>query len=34
MAVYAAVAGAQPDTGFDPDLPLTPCRYRAEPHLL
>ena len=33
MDVYAAVAGAAPDA-FDPVLPMTPCRFRAEPHLL
>ncbi len=34
MAVYADVVHRRPDTGFDPVLPVTPCRYRAEPHLL
>ena len=34
MDVYARVAREVPDTAFDPDLPLTPCRFRAEPHLL
>ena len=34
MAVYAGLAGRVPDTDFPPDLPLTPCRFRAEPHLL
>ncbi len=33
MDVYAAVAG-QPPRAFDPVLPVTPCRFRAEPHLL
>ena len=34
MAVYAAVAGEAPSPAFDPLLPLTPCRFRHEPHLL
>jgi len=34
MAIYAYVAGTKPDTTFSPDLPLTDCRFRAEPHLL
>ena len=34
MDVYAAVAGHAPDAAFDPALPITPCRFRAEPHLL
>ena len=34
MSVYEQLAGTTPDTAFDPDLPLTPCRFRAEPHLL
>lgn len=34
MDVYAAVAGAAPDTAYDPALPIVPCRFRAEPHLL
>ncbi len=34
MEVYAGVVDQRPDTGFAPDLPMTPCRYRAEPHLL
>ena len=34
MDVYDEVAGASPDTTFDPNLPMTPCRFRAEPHLL
>ena len=33
MDVYAAVAGRAPQP-FDPALPITPCRFRAEPHLL
>ena len=34
MAVYASVVRERPDTRFSPDLPMTPCKYRAEPHLL
>ena len=34
MGVYAAVAGQAPDLSWSPDLPLLPCRFRAEPHLL
>ena len=33
MDVYEAVRG-KPQRTFDTDLPVTPCRYRAEPHLL
>ena len=32
--VYHGLVGARPDLTFPPDLPLTPCRFRAEPHLL
>ena len=34
MGVYARVAGTAPDLDWSPDLPLAPCRFRAEPHLL
>ncbi len=34
MGIYAQLAGTRPDAGFDADLPLTPCRFRAEPALL
>ena len=34
MAVYEVLAGTRPDTSFEPALPMTPCRFRAEPHLL
>jgi glycosyltransferase involved in cell wall biosynthesis len=34
MAIYEQLAGSQPNTAFDPDLPITACRFRAEPHLL
>jgi glycosyltransferase involved in cell wall biosynthesis len=33
MDVYADLQG-RPQPRFDTDLPLTPCRFRAEPHLL
>jgi glycosyltransferase involved in cell wall biosynthesis len=33
MGVYADLIG-QPQAAFDTVLPLTPCRFRAEPHLL
>ena len=31
---YRKLAGTLPNGDFDPELPLTPCRFRAEPHLL
>ena len=34
MDVYAQVARAPVDTAFEAALPVTPCRFRAEPHLL
>ena len=34
MGVYAEVAGTRPDLDWSPELPVTPCRFRAEPHLL
>ena len=34
MDVYARVQGSAPDLAWDPHLPMTPCRFRAEPHLL
>ena len=34
MDVYAEVAGQAPDLAWSPDLPILPCRFRAEPHLL
>ncbi len=34
MDVYAATAGRQPDLDWPTDLPASPCRFRAEPHLL
>ncbi len=34
MRVYAEIVRDPPDTGFDPELPRSECRYRAAPHLL
>ena len=34
MAIYDRLRGTAPDLAFDPELPRTPCRFRAEPHLL
>ena len=34
MDIYAAVSRHPPDLAFDTALPITPCRFRAEPHLL
>jgi len=34
MGVYARLHGTAPDLAWDPALPMTPCRFRAEPHLL
>ena len=34
MAVYAALAGTTPDRDWPAELPVTPCRFRSEPHLL
>lgn len=34
VGIYERLAGTSPDVTFSPDLPLTPCRFRAEPHLL
>lgn len=34
MQVYGELAGGAPDTDFPTDLPMTECRFRAEPHLL
>lgn len=34
MDVYAAVNGQAPDLTWPAELPVTPCRFRAEPHLL
>ena len=32
--VYDALRGTAPDLDWSPDLPMTPCKYRAAPHLL
>ena len=34
QSVYADVVRAGPKPSIDPLLPVTPCRFRAEPHLL
>ena len=34
MDVYASLAGTAPDHDWSIELPVTPCRFRAEPHLL
>ena len=34
MAVYAGLLGTAPDRAWRMDLPVTACRFRAEPHLL
>jgi glycogen synthase len=34
MESYACVVRAGPGAAIDPVLPMTPCRFRAEPHLL
>jgi glycosyltransferase involved in cell wall biosynthesis len=34
VQVYEQVAQLAPDLDFPADLPFTPCRFRAEPHLL
>jgi glycosyltransferase involved in cell wall biosynthesis len=34
MATYEDLRHGTPDVGFDPALPMEPCRFRAAPHLL
>ena len=34
MNIYQAKRGTEPDLDWPETLPLTPCRFRAEPHLL
>lgn len=34
VGVYDRLAGTTPDRNIDPVLPIAPCRFRAEPHLL
>jgi len=34
MQVYASLAGTEPDLDWPVDLPVLPCRFRLEPHLL
>ncbi len=32
--IYADLRGSQPDNRWPEELPVAPCRFRAEPHLL
>jgi len=34
VGIYGRLAGRAPDLRFPVELPMTPCRFRAEPHLL
>ena len=34
MDVYGRLASTRPDCDFTPELPMSACRFRAEPHLL
>ena len=34
MDVYGQLAGRAPDRDWPTALPMTPCKFRAEPHLL
>jgi len=34
VAIYERLRGTAPATGVDPAIPVEPCRFRAEPHLL
>jgi glycosyltransferase involved in cell wall biosynthesis len=34
VGVYRSLLGARPDLAFAPEVPIHPCRFRAEPHLL
>ena len=34
MGIYESVRNEPPDLGWSDALPVTPCRFRAEPHLL
>lgn len=34
MEVYDRLRGQPPALGFSEELPVTPCRFRQEPHLL
>ena len=33
-SIYDRLRGTRPDADFEPHIPVTPCRFRAEPHLL
>jgi glycosyltransferase involved in cell wall biosynthesis len=34
MGIYDDLRGTAPATGIDAAIPISPCRFRAEPHLL
>ncbi len=34
MEIYKQLQGTKPATGISASIPITPCRFRAEPHLL
>ena len=34
IGIYEDLQGTTPVTGIDPHIPLAPCRFRADPHLL
>lgn len=34
VEVYESLAGTEPDTRWEREFPVEPCRFRAEPHLL
>lgn len=34
QGIYAKLHGTRPAHGIDPQIAITPCRFRAEPHLL
>ncbi len=34
VGVYESLLGTRPDADWNADVPIAPCRFRAEPHLL
>lgn len=34
IGVYELLRGTAPDVAFEPSIPIEPCRFRTEPHLL
>ena len=34
VGIYESLRGARPTTGISETIPIAPCRFRAEPHLL